>query len=335
MRRICVGLMVGLLALGAVGFADIGTRGNPITWVFPPSTHPGVIQEIATQIVIDIGRETGLYIVPRVMPDYAALIEAFVSADGDLMGVPTTDQYVRIAEETDFAVNARLASVRRGYHYYFASIYAFRDAGFETIDDLAGTTWIYNDEGSTSGYLIPRDAFESRGIVLDGVVRSGGHTNTLIALVTGQGDFGTGYGSPPVPPEDYEGPRWEIGDDPEKWIWDSENNALYPEDERGFIPDMRYALAATGEYGSYEEIIEQIGIVDVLGPIPNDCIAFAAGFPEDIQDVIVAAIVEHIRGEGYELWSNPNFYEWYDVVEITDAYYDEYREMVGRTVPTR
>ncbi len=336
MRKIVVAVLVGLLALGSLGFAgELGTRGNPITWVFPPSTLPAVIQDIAQQIVIDIGRATGLYIVTRVMPDYAALIEAFVSAEGDLMGTPTTDQYVRIAEETNFGANARLASVRRGYHYYFASIYAHREAGFESIEDLAGKVWIYNDEGSTSGYQIPRDLFETRGITLGGVVKSGGHTNTMISLVTGEGDFGTGYGSPPVPPEGYEGPRWEFGEDPEKWVWDHDNNEFYPEDERGFIPDMRWALAGTGAYGEYWDIVEDIGVVDVLGPIPNDCIAFSAGFPEDLQDVIVAAIIEHIRGDGIVLWSDPNFYEWDDVEEIDDSYYDAYREMVGREVPTR
>lgn len=336
MRKTVVAVLVGLLALGTLGIAgDLGTRGNPIIWVFPPSTEAVAIQDVAQQIVIDIGRATGLYIVTRVMPDYAALIEAFVAAEGNVMGTPTTDQYVRIAEATDFGVSVRLAAVRRGYSYYFGSIYAFRDKGFESIEDLAGKVWIYNDEGSTSGYQIPRDIFEARGITFDGVVKSGGHLNTMISLVTGEGDFGTGFGSPPVPPAGLDVPRWEYGDDPEKWIWDRENDALYPEDQRGMIYDMREMLAGTGRYGEYWDLIEQIGVVDVFGPIPNDCIAFSVGFPEDIQDVIVAAIIEHIRGDGFDLWSSRRFYAWSDVEEIDDSYYDAYREMVGRPVPSR
>lgn len=334
MKRTLLAVLV--LALGATGLAQaLGTRGNPIIWVFPPSTRPTVIQDIATQIVIDIGRMTGLYIVPRVMPDYASLIEAFKAARGNVMGVPTTDQYARIAIETNYQTTPRLAAVRQGYSYYFAAIYAWRDSGIKSIEDLQGKIWIYNSEGSTSGYVIPNMVFEARGITFAGVVKSGGHTNSMIALMEKQGDFATGYGSPPTPPAGYVGPRWEFGDDPEKWIWDRERNALYPPELRGEIRDMRYALAGTGLYGDYWDIVEKIGIVDVIGPMPNDCIAFSPGFPQDLQDILVAAILEHIRGEGYALWSNRNFYEWYDAEEIDDSYYDAYRRLVGLPVPER
>ncbi|MFO8033586.1 MAG: PhnD/SsuA/transferrin family substrate-binding protein [Candidatus Bipolaricaulota bacterium] len=342
MSKVAAVVLVGLLALGSVGFAEIGTRGNPITWVFPPSTHPGVIEEIATEIAEDIGQMTGLYIVPRVMPDYAALIEAFKAAEGDVMGTPTTDQYARISVETDFEASARLASVRYGYPYYYASIYAMRDSGIRKLEDLEGKVWIYNDEGSTSGYRFPEMLFENEGIEVADVVKSGGHTNTMIALVEEQGDFGTGYGSPPIPPEAYQdgldeaGFRWEFGMDPELWVWDRWNEELYPEVIRGEIRDIRYAVAQTELYGDYWEIMEKVGIVDVIGPIPNDCIAFSPDFPEDFQDQIVQAIIDHISTEeGAELWGDPNFYEWDEVEEIDDSYYDNYRELVGLPNPER
>ena len=68
--------------------------------------------------------------------------------------------------------------------------------------------------------------------------------------------------------------------------------------------------------------------------MPNDCIAFSPGFPKDIQDRIVEAIIEHIHTpEGQALWGNENFYEWKDVEEIDDTYYCNYRALVGLPNP--
>ena len=175
MKRFLILVLVGLV--GLVNLAqELGTRENPIIWVFPPSTQPALIEEVAKKIAADIGRMTGLFIVPKVMPDYAALIEAFKAAEGNVMGVPTTDQYARISVETNFETTPRLAAVRYGYPYYFSSVYAPREKGFATAQDLNGTVWIYNDEGSTSGFKLPKMLFDKEGITFKGVVKSGGHT---------------------------------------------------------------------------------------------------------------------------------------------------------------
>ena len=341
MRRILLVALIGAFALGALGLGqEIGTRDHPIIWVFPPSTNPAVIVEIAQQIAAAIGQMTGLYIEPRVMPDYAALIEAFKAAEGDVMGVPTTDQYARISVETNFETTPRLAAVRYGYPYYFSSIYVPRDAGYTSVEDLNGKVWIYNDEGSTSGYRLPKMLFDRLGITFSGVVKSGGHTNSMVALLEGQGDFCTGYGSPPLPPSvlkpflDSINWRWEYGMDPEMWIWDRDNNQLVPEPLRGMCVDLRRAAAKLGTYGDIWEIVQRIGVLTTIGPMPNDCIAFSPGFPDDLMDQIVEAIKAHIASpEGQALWGDPNFYEWDEVAEIDDSYYCNYRELVGLPNP--
>jgi phosphate/phosphite/phosphonate ABC transporter binding protein len=335
-RRILLFALVGLLALGSLGLAqEIGTRDHPIIWVFPPSTNPSVIVDIAQKIAADIGKMTGLYIVPRVMPDYAALIEAFKSAEGDVMGVPTTDQYARISVETNFETTPRLAAVRYGYPYYFSSIYVPRDSGIKSVEDLRGKVWIYNDEGSTSGYRLPKMLFDQLGITFSGVIKSGGHTNSMVALLEGQGDFCTGYGSPPIPPAclgcDF---HWDYGMDPELWLWDRWNNDLFPEAIRGKCVDLRRAAAKLGTYGDIWDIVKKIGVLATVGPVPNDCIAFSPGFPKDIEDKLVEAIKAHIASpEGQALWGDPNFYEWDEVAEIDDTYYCNYRSLVGLPNP--
>jgi len=338
-RRILLVALFGAFFLSALGLGqEIGTRDHPIIWVFPPSTNPALIVEVAQKIAADIGKMTGLFIVPRVMPDYAALIEAFKSAEGDVMGVPTTDQYARISVETDFETTPRLAAVRYGYPYYFASIYAPREKGFTSVEDLQGKVWIYNDEGSTSGYVLPKMLFDREGITFSGVVKSSGHTNSMMALLEGQGDFCTGYGSPPLPPdwvaETMPGWKWEYGMYPELWVWDPVAGTLPSEYYRGACVDLRRAAAQLGTYGDIWDIVEKIGIVDTVGPVPNDCIAFSPGFPKDVQDEIVEAIKAHISSpEGQALWSDPNFYEWNEVAEIDDSYYCEYRSLIGLPNP--
>jgi phosphate/phosphite/phosphonate ABC transporter binding protein len=334
MRRIAVLTLVAVLALGILGFAqELGTKDNPIYMLLVPSTEGATVQEVGEKIAEDLYHRTGLYISASLQADYTAMIEAFAASEGDTFGFPTTDQYIRIYERTDGKVSPRLGAVRYGYPYYFASIYTRRDAGIESIKDLAGKTWIYNETGSTSGYVLPNMLFNNKKIAWVGSVESGGHTNSMVALIEGQGDFCTGYGSPPVPPSKWTGDNWQWGDDPELWIWDRWNNALYREGLRGTCVDLRRAVRDTYDF---ETVLTEIGVVDVIGPVPNDCLAFGPDFPKDVADIIVEAIQAQFEDEEMKaLWGDENFYEWTAVATIDDSYYDGYRELLGVDIPER
>jgi len=330
-------LIVSLLSVGALS-AELGTKKNPVQWLFPPSTNATVIEDVANDIAEDLFEMTGIYIEPHVTADYAALIEAVKAADGDTMATPTTNQYTTLYQETNGGVHPRLAAVRYGYPYYFASVYAPRDemdyhpTTEGVLEVLEGKTWIYNDVGSTSGYVVPNQVFENFGIEIGDKVESGGHTASIIAVLEGRGDFATSYGSPPTPPEGVYF-NWEYGDDPEIWIWNHKLDKLYPEEVRGKIYDARQAAAETGMY-EYWDVIKKIGVVATFGPMPNDALTFVNDFPKEMEDKIVEAVVEHIRTEeGSELWGDSNFYEWTDVEQIGDDYYDGYRELIGIPVP--
>lgn len=338
MKRILLAALVALVALGATGLAQaLGTRDRPITMLFVPSTNVAVIQEVAPKIAEALSKITGLVIRPVIAADYSAMIEAMIAAKGDTFGIPATDQYVRITDANP-GVHARLASVRNGYTYYFASIYALREAGYTSINDLQNKVWLFASRRSASGYVIPSGFFKAEGVVT--VEKDvGSHTKAMIALLEGQGDFCTGYGSPPLPPAGYEGPKWDLeaGMDPDLWLWDKETNGLVPEGERGECRDVRWAIATeTKVYGDIWQLVEKIGVVATVGPIPNDCIAFSAGFPEGLENRIVTAIIQHIATpEGFALWSRPGFYEWSNVMLVEDSYYDGYRSWVGLKVPER
>ncbi|HCP31713.1 TPA: hypothetical protein DIT45_00410 [Candidatus Acetothermia bacterium] len=331
MRRIVVLALVAVLALGVFGFAQVGSSpDNPIYMLLVPSTEGATVEAVGKAIAEDIHNKTGLYIVASLQADYTAMIEAFAASEGDTCGFPTTDQYIRIYERTGGNVSPRLASMRYGNDYYFASVYARRDSGIETLEDMNGKTWIYNETGSTSGYVLPHDVFKANGITVGGIVESGGHTNSMVALIEGQGDFCTGYGSPPLPPAEgfWAGWQWRYGMDPELWIWGKANNALYSDKkDRGMCVDLRRAMRKIYDL---ETVLTDIGVVMTMGPVPNDCLCFGPDFPTDIADTIVATIQDQFKDEAMKaLWNDPNFYEWTAVNEITDSYYDSYRDLLG------
>jgi len=334
MRRIAVLALVAVMALGILGFAqEIGTKANPIYMLLVPSTEGATVQAIGDKIAEDIYNRTGLYVVASLQADYTAMIEAFAASEGDTFGIPTTDQYIRIFDRTNGNVSPRLGSVRYGYPYYFASIYARRDSGIKSLADLQGKVWIYNDTGSTSGYVFPNMVFNNNGITFSNIVESGGHTNSMVALIEGHGDFCTGYGSPPVPPSAWSGDNWQWGDDPELWLWDRYNNALYRPGLRGLCVDLRSAVKKLYDF---DTVLTDIGVVDTIGPIPNDCMAFGPDFPKDVADTIVAAVEAQFQDDTMKaLWGDSNFYEWGSVAEIDDSFYDGYRTILGLPIPER
>ncbi len=334
MRKFLALTLIAVMGLSVIGFAQPGSSPDePIYMLLVPSTEGATVDQVGQAIAEAIFDLTGLYIVASLQADYTAMIEAFAASEGDTFGMPTTDQYIRIYDRTGGNVSPRLGSVRYGYPYYYSSIYAHRDSGITTVDDLDGKIWIYNDTGSTSGYVFPNMVFEDAGIEFASIVTTGGHTNSMVALIEGQGDFCTGYGSAPGAPDAWTGRRWEYGDDPEMWLWDRWNNKLFEGDFRGTNFDLRRAVRNTYDW---DTVLTDIGVVLNIGPIPNDCLAFGPDFPVDLADQIVEAIKIHIdTEEGAALWGDENFYEWTAVADIDDSFYDGYREILGLPVPDR
>jgi phosphate/phosphite/phosphonate ABC transporter binding protein len=333
MRRLLSLALLALVAFSIVGFAQLGTQQKPIYMLLPPSTDTTVIGPSGQAIADYLFQATGLYVVPVVAADYAALAEAFATAEGDVFGIPTSSQYCQIYNATNGGIVPTMGAVRSGYAYYYATIYALRSKGYASIQDLNGKIWIYNDVGSGSGYKYPKVYMQQNGVQWASVVETGGHVNSMTALLQGQGDFCTGYGSPPLAPQclQDQGIRWEWGDDPDLMVWDAFNNALVRDALSWDCLDLRYAVVST-----YPDVFTQVGIVDVVGPIPNDCLAFVSDFPADLKDQIVAALVAHIATpEGLAIWNNKKFYQWSGMSPVVDSTFDLMRAVLGLPVPQR
>ena len=338
-KRSLQGLIVMMFLFGFLMSASsfvfgqaLGMRGRPIYMLLVPSTEATGLEARGRKVAEALYEKTGLYIEVSLQADYTAMVEAFASSDGDTFGLVTPDQYVRIYQLTKGDVTPRLAAVRHGYPYYFSRIYVPRDSGIDLLEDLNGKKWIYSDRGSTSGYVLPKMLFDKLGIGVGSIVESGGHINSMVALIEGQGDFCTGYGNPPLPPPGWNGSTWKPGDDPELWVWDRWNDDLYRDGLRGTCMDLRRGVRNTYDL---DDVIRRIGVLAVIGPIPNDCLAFVPGFPADTSDQIVAAVEEQFQTEeGRALWGD-GFYGWTAVTEIDDSYYDSYRQLIGLAIPER
>lgn len=334
MRKVLTLALAGVLLLGIMGMAqDIGTIQNPIKMVLVPSTHGAEILEIGEQIAEALFNLTGYYIEAILQPDYAAMVETFATSDGDVFGFPASVQYLSIFERTGGDVSVRLASVRYGATTYYAGLYTRRDSGIDSVLDCHGKKWLATDELSTSGNVIPTLVFEAWGIEPSEKVFTGTHGSAITALVEGQGDFATCYFSAPGAPDGVDD-VWELGDNLERWLWNPYNNAPYLETLRGSLRDVRGSI---DDIYSFETLLYNYECVALIGgAIPNDCVAFGPDFPEDIEDVLVQAIKDHIATEaGLALWNDDKFYEWTEVAEITDAFYDGLRAAIGMPIPAR
>ena len=74
---------------------------------------------------------------------------------------------------------------------YFSDIVVRRDSHFKNFADLRGTTWVYNEARSHSGYNVVRAylaAFGEKHGFFSQILESGAHTASLAMVLTRQGD---------------------------------------------------------------------------------------------------------------------------------------------------
>lgn len=338
MKRLFVGFLavVLVLALGLqVGFAqsDIGSESNPIQVYFVPSVEAGVITAGGEIMAAALEAATGLHFEVSVPTSYAATVEAMCASPTNSMGFIPAAGYV-IANER-CGVEVAGAAVRRGWPVYWAAYIVRRDSDIYTFGDLAGRTWGYGDTGSTSGYIFPSVELSVAGIEPGERVETGGHNQTVQAVYSGEVEFGTTFYSPPVMPEGHA--RWQIGDLPEPYdlsvdesrtVTEGDNTRLFVGDIE--ILDARRNLAATAP-----DIVDQVRILRLSAPIPNDTLSFGPEFPAELRQQIFDALVAFSATEEWaQSIGNEDFYGWSGIAPIDDATYDIIRsqfEVLGMT----
>lgn len=302
----------------------VGTADNPIQVLFVPSVAAEEIVAGGELLAETLNTATGLTFEVSVPASYAATVEEMCANPGATIGFIPAQAYV-LANEL-CGVDIQLKAERFGYTEYWAQYLVARDSDVTSVEDLAGLSWAYPDPGSTSGFLVPAGQLQNLGVEWGEELEAGSHDGAVRAVYNGETEFGTSFYSP-YTNLDGEGQ------------WDGDlTNADIPED----LVDS-CALNADGEIqcGDFivqdarrnlreelPDVVQQVRIVAVSDPIPNDGVSFGPDFPEDLKTQIVDAMVAFAADDPEGFATAFDAYSWDNLATSSDSDFDAIRAIV-------
>jgi ABC-type phosphate/phosphonate transport system substrate-binding protein len=162
---------------------------------------------------------------------------------------PGTLETTTILYTTEDTVSER-ASV------YYGCVYSRNDSGARRLEDFTGRTFAFSDETSVSGHIFPRMLLDRNNVTLGRVYYAGGHPNVVQAVWDGKALGGSAFYSPPSAQQLAEG--------------------LY-------VGDARYLLLKRMDTDERRRaFLEELRVLKLTDPIPNDLCVVRQGFPEKI-----------------------------------------------------
>ncbi|HOC43530.1 MAG TPA: PhnD/SsuA/transferrin family substrate-binding protein [Thermoanaerobaculales bacterium] len=196
----------------------------------------------------------------------AAVSRHVYSAPHDLVGDgrkeleadrPGTLRETRVVDTTETAA-PELSSV------YYGCVLTRSDSGIHRLEDLQGRSFAFSDETSTSGHIFPRVLLQRSGIALGHVLFAGGHPNVVQAVYDGKVAAGATFYSPP---------------------------SAINERDGTLVADARFLIVknmkTAGERAAY---LEQVRVLALTDPIPNDVCCVRRGFPEAVWQRFAASL---------------------------------------------
>ena len=139
---------------------------------------------------------------------------------------------------------------------YNGCILARTDSGVHRLQDLDGRSFAFSDETSTSGHIFARALLNRAGVTLGHVYFAGGHPNVVQAVADGKVAGGAAFYSPP-------GER-EVRD-------------------HTFVGDARrLILKRMPDDATRRKFLEEVRIIALTDPIPNDVCCVRKGFPRRV-----------------------------------------------------
>lgn len=321
-------ILVAMLLVSAPAMAqsDVGTPENPIQVYFVPSVEASIIVTGGDVMKAALEEATGLSFEVAVPTSYAATIEAMCASPSNSIGFIPAAGFVVASERCGVEVGA--AAVRFGWSVYWAEYIVRRDSPIFTFGDLAGKTWGYGDVTSTSGYIVPATELANAGIEVGDTVETGGHNQTVLAVYNGEVDFGTTFYSPPLMPEGHA--AWQLGDLAEPWDLTVDESYVSDDGSKLFVGDIRVMDARANVRDTAPDIVDQVRVLRVSQPIPNDTLSFGPEFPEELRTQIIDALIAFSATEEWAASiGSSDFYGWTSIAPATDADFDIVRAMVA------
>ena len=310
---------------------DIGTAENPIQVLFVPSVSAEEIIAGGELLKETLEEATGLVFEVSVPTSYAATVEEMCASPANTIGFIPAQAYVLGNELC--GVEVALKSLRFGYTEYWTQFIVPRDSDIQSLEDLAGKSWAYPEAASTSGFLVPSGLLGSLGVEVGETFEAGGHSATARAIYNGEADFGTTFFSPAI---DADGNA----------VWDgTSEDADVPNPEECAIVTADEATGAFGEgdlvCGDREvrdarrdireeapDVIQEVRILALSDPIPNDTLSFGPEFPDDLKQQIIDALTAFAANDPEGFSTAFDAYSWNDVAPTSDSEFDFIRGLV-------
>lgn len=187
---------------------------------------------------------------------------------------------------------------------YYGCVMSRADSGINRLEDLNGQTFAFSDETSTSGHIFARALLQRAGVELGHIFFAGGHPNAVQAVEDGKVAGGAAFYSPPSPANERDGTK---------------------------VGDARFLILKNmAEQDRRDEFLENVRVLALTDPIPNDVCCVRRGFPESTWRRFEASLqrfLETSEGQG----------AYYDLVAgvaaapCTDEDFDEFRDALKKT----
>ena len=160
---------------------------------------------------------------------------------------------------------------------YHGCVLSRTDSGVHRLEDLTGQSYAFSDETSTSGHIFPRMLLDRENVSLGRVYFAGGHPNVVQAVWDGKAKAGSTFYSPPNKKQRAEG------------LW---------------VGDARYIIMRRmPDNAARRKFLEEVRLVALTDPIPNDLCAVRKGLPEEIWERFAASFQRYLEtDEGKEVY---------------------------------
>jgi len=181
---------------------------------------------------------------------------------------------------------------------YYGCVLTRSDSGVNRLEDLNGLSFAFSDETSTSGHIFARALLNRAGVTLGRAFYAGGHPNVVQAVRDGKVSGGATFYSPP-----------------------SAANRL----DGTLVGDARFLILKNiSNQEERAKLLDEVRIIALTDPIPNDVCCVRRGFPESVWERFERSMQRFLE-------TPDGRSAYYDLVAgvaaepCTDADFDEFR----------
>jgi phosphonate transport system substrate-binding protein len=269
----------------------LGSFDRPISLAFTPSQQAATIATNGAAIKSALERSTGLAWKVTTMTSYAAQVEAMCSGSVDVGFFAPLQMTLLLDKGCGTPVIGALrtnAATGQLDTTYQSQIIVRADSGITDLSGLKGKKFAFVDALSASGYVYP---------VLTIKNKTGQEPRTFFSSTIFAG------GHPQAALAVYQGTV----------------------DGAATFIDVRSNDGTTPASGMPADILTKTKRIDTAGPIPNDGVALAKSFPDDLGKQVKQALIDYSKtDDGKKVFLA--LFSWNGMQEIEAKFYDNMKE---------